>query len=94
LGNGIDLNHFTAKVCRERQKAIAKSHKGTAKYSDKATSCEKLNTFNGKREHWMKAKRELTAHLNQIKNDNGVPLYYVIRDPDLQDQDRNDNGEI
>jgi hypothetical protein len=36
----------------------------------------------------------LTAYLNQIKNDNGVPLYYVIRDPNLENQYCNDNGEI
>jgi quinol monooxygenase YgiN len=52
---------------------------------------EKLNTFNGKREQRMKVKRNLTAYLNQIRNDNGVPLYYVIRDPELEDQYRNNN---
>jgi hypothetical protein len=95
IGNGINLNHFTAEVCRERQKIIAKSTRSTNDTGDKATATrEKLSTFNGKRENWGRAKRELIAYLNQIKNDNGVPLYYVIRDPDLEDQYRNDNGEI
>jgi hypothetical protein len=94
VGNGINLSLFTPEVCRERQKLIAKTTRATTDSSDKSTTSEKLNTFNGKREQWMKAKRELTAYLNQIKNDNGVPLYYVIRDPNLEDQYRNDNGEI
>jgi hypothetical protein len=34
------------------------------------------------------------AYLNQIKNEVGVPIYSVIRDPNLEEQFRPDNGEI
>jgi hypothetical protein len=88
----VDISHFTAEVCRERQRGIAKSSRSSDQ--DKSTVKDKLNTFNGKRENWLKAKRELTAHLNQIRNEVGVPIYYVIRDPDEEDKYREDNGEI
>ena len=36
----------------------------------------------------------MTAYLNQIKGVNGIPLYYVIRDPELELTYRNDDGVI
>ena len=82
-------------VCREKQRLIAKSTKtgSTSEKSGGATK-EKLTIFNGKRDNWLKAKRELTAHLNQIKNESGIPIYYVVRDPDEEEKYRADNGEI
>jgi hypothetical protein len=55
---------------------------------------EKLSVWNGRHGTWQKIKRELMAYLNQIKNELGVPLYYVIRDPNLEDQYRAASGEI
>lgn len=43
---------------------------------------------------WDKSKRLLISYLNQTKNSAGVPLYYIIRDPDLKDKYRADNGTI
>jgi hypothetical protein len=34
------------------------------------------------------------AYLNQIKNEGGIPVYYIIRDPDLKEQYHNDSGDI
>ena len=43
---------------------------------------------------WDNSKRLLISYLNQTKNSAGVPLYYIIRDPDLKDKYRADNGTI
>jgi hypothetical protein len=95
IEGNIDIRKFTEDICKERQRIIARSVKTTAQQVDKSTvSKEKLSTFNGKRENWLKAKRELTAYLNQIKNEMGVPIYYVVRDPDQEEKYREDNGEI
>jgi hypothetical protein len=56
--------------------------------TEKSTTKEKLNSFKGKRENWLKSKRELTAYLNQIKNEQGIPVYYVIRDPEQEEKYR------
>jgi asparagine N-glycosylation enzyme membrane subunit Stt3 len=36
----------------------------------------------------------LTSHLNQVKNEVGIPIYYVIGDPEQEDRYRADNGEL
>lgn len=91
----VDIRKFNEEICKERQRNIARSTKAGVQPLDKGTTTkEKLTLFNGKRENWLRAKRELTAHLNQIKNEQGVPIYYVIRDPDQEDKYREDNGDI
>ena len=92
----VDVRDFTADVCRAYQiKIVQHGSKTTTSSSDKSTTTkETLPKFNGKRENWNKSKRELTAYLNLIKNEEGVPLYYVIRDPELEQQYRDDNGVI
>jgi hypothetical protein len=95
INQTIDIHNFTEEVCREKQMKIAKATtKQKSSGSDSATSKEKLRNFNGKRENWLNAKRDLTAYLNQILNENGVPIYYVIRDPVEQEEYRNNNGEV
>jgi hypothetical protein len=95
LNGNVDIRAFTTVVCGERQMNIARSTKVSGQQVDKSsTTKEKLAVFNGKRENWTKAKRELTAHLNQTKNEVGIPIYYVIRDPDQEERYRADNGEL
>ena len=68
--------------------------KSKSKSDTTTTSKEKLRTFNGKHEHWLNSKRELTAYLNQIQNEDGGPIYYVIRDPEHKKKYRDNNGEM
>jgi hypothetical protein len=49
--------------------------------------------FNNKRDNWLKA-RHVTAYLNQIKYEQGMPLYYIICDPEQEDKYCEDNGEV
>ena len=94
LGIDYTVDQFTAEVCREMQIKLTRP-KSTSSTSERSTTTKtKLATFTGKREQWIKAKRELTAHLNQVKNTNGIPIYYVIRDPEQEEKYRNENGEI
>jgi hypothetical protein len=55
---------------------------------------EKLPAFNGKRDNWLKAKRKLTAYLDQIKDEQGIPIYFVICNPEQEDKYCEDNGEV
>jgi hypothetical protein len=91
----VDIAGFTLDVCKVNQRTMARSSKpSTSTTTDKAVIKDKLRNFNGNRDSWPKGKRELTAHLNQIKNELGIPVYYVIRDMDDEQQYRNDNGDI
>jgi hypothetical protein len=91
----VDIANFTLQVCKENQRAMARSSKPSiSTTAEKAAGKDKLRNFNGSRDLWPKGKRELTAHLNQIKNELGIPVYYVICDMDDEQQYRNDNGEI
>jgi ABC-type molybdate transport system ATPase subunit len=42
----------------------------------------------------MNSKRELTAYLNQIHNEEGVPIYYVSRDYENEEEYRANNGRM
>ena len=92
----VDVRKFTTDVCKEKQREIARtSGTSTQPSSDKTiTTKDKVSVFSGKRSDWLNAKRELIAYLNQIKNRHGIPIYYVIRDPDEEDKYREDNGEV
>ena len=90
----ITIHDFTQDVCKEKQMLIANPKSSTKTSSDSGSTKEKLRVFNGKRENWTNAKRELTAHLNQIINEEGVPIYYVIRDPESEQEYRANNGEL
>jgi hypothetical protein len=95
IEGSVDIRKFTVGVCRERQRQLARTDKTVGQQTEKGTTTkEKLTTFNGKRDNWLKAKRELTAYLNQIKNTQGIPIYYVIRDPEEEERYRESNGEI
>jgi hypothetical protein len=77
----VDIHAFTLDVCKEHQQAIARTSKPSVAARDKATVMkEKLRTFNGSGNQWLRSKRKLTAYLNQIMNEQGIPIYYVIRD--------------
>ena len=93
----VDISKFTIEVCKEKQREISRST-GTSNQSSSSdktiTTKDKLSIFSGKRGDWLNAKRKLTAYLNQIKNAQGVPIYYVIRDPEEEEKYREDNGDI
>jgi hypothetical protein len=55
---------------------------------------EKLRTFNGQGDQWPRSKQELTAYLNQIKNKQGIPVYYVIQEWADEEEYQRDNGEL
>ena len=96
LHGHIDIKQFTEEICRLKQMKIAKATVKTKSGGSDVTSAgkEKLRNFNGKMEHWLGAKRELTAYLNQILNENGVPIYYVIRDTEDEEEYREHNGDM
>jgi hypothetical protein len=90
--NGVvDVADFTADICRSNERETTKP---STTQAEKSVTKEKLNVWNGRQDTWLKSKRKLMAYLNQIKNEHGIPLYYVIRDPNLEDQYRADSGEI
>jgi hypothetical protein len=94
LSGDVDVANFTLDVCKENQWAIARTAKPAAGKTDKTIAEEKLRYFNGDRTLWLKSKRELTAYRNQILNEQGISVYYVIRDKDDEEQYRMHNGEI
>ena len=95
INQQINIQEFTEVTCREKQMKVAKAPiKTKTGISDGGSAGkEKLQTFNGKIENWLNSKRELTAYLNQIQNENGVPIYYVIRNPEDESEYCNHNGE-
>jgi hypothetical protein len=90
----VDVAMFMADVCRESQRAIARTLKPSTTQAETSVTKEKLSVWNGRRETWQKSKKEITAYPNQIKNELGIPVYYVIRDPDLEQQYQTESGEI
>jgi hypothetical protein len=78
----VDIADFATVICEEQQRLLARTGCMSGQAERITAVKEKLNTFNGKRESWSKANRELTAHLNQIKNEVGIPIYYIIQDPE------------
>ena len=74
----INLQAFTEAVCWEKQMKNAMANIKTKSNSDTGSSTkEKLRTFNDKCELWLNAKCELTAYLNQILNEDGVPISFI-----------------
>eukprot|EP00934_Nitzschia_sp_Nitz4_P002319 Nitzschia sp. Nitz4//scaffold471_size5685//193//5616//NITZ4_009210-RA/size5685-processed-gene-0.1-mRNA-1//1//CDS//3329552692//2319//frame0 len=83
---------FTPEVCQAIQRTLAKSKKGSSiggnaegSKGEASSDMTKIK-FNGKPAQWEDCKRSFVSRMNQIKNDDGVPLYYVIRDP-LEEED-------
>ena len=78
----LDIRQFTVEVCRDLQRKLFR--KGGVGVSFKATTQpdvkDGIGTFNGKISTWKRAKRKFEAGLAQLKNENGIPLAYVIRD--------------
>ena len=78
----LDIRKFTVEVCRDLQRKL--SRKGgvgvTFKASTQPDVKDGIGTFNGKISTWKRAKRKFEAGLAQLKNENGIPLAYVIRD--------------
>lgn len=80
----IDIEQFTRPKMDELLGELAKG-KRPADTKPRSTSAAKdsdLKRFSGKPEHWQEAKTSLVTHLNTMRNDSGIPLYYVIRDPE------------
>ena len=83
----LDIRRFNTEVCRELQRKL--SRKGSATVSFKSSTQtdvkDGIGTFNGKINTWKRAKRKFEAGLVQLKNENGIPLSYVIRDDEERD---------
>lgn len=78
----LDIRQFSLEVCRDLQRKL--SRKGSSSVSFKSTTQtdvkDGIGTFNGKISNWKRSKRKFEAGLAQLKNENGIPLSYVIRD--------------
>mgnify|MGYP003321269932 CR=1 FL=1 len=89
------VQNFTADECCNLQREIARTKEsGSDGGTISGSMKEKLTPFNGKAETWDRSKRLLIAYLNQIKGCNGDPLYYVIRDLDMETTYQTENGAI
>lgn len=87
----VDLNQFNRKKMDEILEELAKGTKRDRDSKPRSSSGPKdsdLKRFSGKPEHWQEAKTSLITHLNTMRNDNGIPLYYVIRDPEDEERYR------
>ena len=93
LGKEINIRNFTPEVCKKIQRELSKPP-DKRKDQERTSSKEKLAKFSGKAQHWEQSKRALIAHLNQIRNDKGVPLYFIVRDGSLEETYRSQNGKI
>ena len=93
----LDVTDFDNATCREYQRRLArastKQHDGGKKTKMGEPDSKSLK-FDGKRDRWENSKREFLAHLQQCKGANGIPLYYVIRDPELEEEFRREYGNI
>jgi hypothetical protein len=76
------ISDFTNEICRELQRKISRKSGVTfaKSLSTSANTKDGIGTFNGKINTWKRAKRTFEAGLAQFKNENGVPLSYIIRD--------------
>ena len=77
----LDIREFTGDVCRERQRTLSRKSgvsfaKGTTSSAD---TKDGIGSFTGKIPVWKRAKRKFEAGLAQFKNEQGIPLSYVIR---------------
>ena len=91
--DSVDVTDFDGETCKNLQCKLARKTRGDS--SSTGSSMEgkssdgtgmKLSVFDGKPENWEDSKRNLIAKLNQMKNSEGVPLYYVIRSDQAWDQ--------
>jgi hypothetical protein len=53
----VNIRDFNIEVCERRQMVMARTTRELQQANKGATVKGKLNTFNGKREHWLKARR-------------------------------------
>ena len=99
--DSVDVTDFDGETCKNLQCKLARKTRGDS--SSTGSSMEgkssdgtgmKLSVFDGKPENWEDSKRNLIAKLNQMKNSEGVPLYYVIRSDDEEENYRKEHGEI
>lgn len=96
---GFDIRNFTADHLRTHQRRLAtkgsggSAHEGGGRTEAYAPSSKTLE-FDGKQQNWMTAKNRFVAKLNQMKNGEGLPLYYVIRESDQEDEYRTQHGEM
>lgn len=93
--NRIDLDRFTRTKMDSILEDLAKGKRNNDSKPRPSSMVKDsdLKRFSGKPEHWQEAKTGLITHLNMMRNDNGIPLYYVIRDPEDEKLYRqNDTG--
>jgi hypothetical protein len=78
----LDIRRFNLEVCRELQRKLSRKGSSTVSFKSSTQTDVKdgIGTFNGKISNWKRSKRKFEAGLAQLKNENGIPLSYVIRD--------------
>ena len=78
----LDISMFTGEICRELQRKLSRKGGASVTWKSSVQSDVKdgIGTFNGKIHNWKRAKRKFEAGLAQFKNENGIPISYVIRD--------------
>ena len=97
----IDLALWTEDEQRKQTILLARGHTrdiqgaGPARSSSSPkTQAITLEKFSGERKDWDSAKRHFYAFLKSIKNEKNVPLYYILRDPNEEQDHRNNQGEL
>ena len=96
LGNGVNIQSFTFDVCKKWQRELSRTKDLRVRSNKRMDngSKERLENFIGRAQHWERSKRALKVHLNQIKNEKGVTMYYVIWNGALESIYRGQNVQI
>ena len=92
--NQIDVIDFTIDTMTtwQRKGASTTSSDKTTHASGSDTG-NTLKAFNGNQDDYVQAKRDLVTHLMRKKNAIGTPLYYVIREDEMEAEIRATYGE-
>ena len=92
----FDVLRFTEEVMKKTQRRNAHTRRGAgqsgSKHHQDASSSTKAERFDGKHANWKEAKNSFVAQLTQIKNPQGISLYYVIREENREEEFRHQYG--
>lgn len=90
----IDVIDFDAATMTAWQRrGASKSSDDRSKTSSGSDSTNTLKSFNGNQDDYVQAKRDIVTHLMRKTNSIGTPLYYVIREPEMENEIRLTYGE-
>ena len=90
----IDISEFNNHKLNQTMDLLGGKTDKTSDKKESPSSKEFSKKFNGKSNEWDSSKKELEAYLNTRKNTQGIPLYYVIRDPNKEQQYRINHGRL